>query len=138
MAQYVYGNTVRKEEEYIHPIWEKRRKERRKIKVNALTWLLSISMIAVFASGFMYSIDLMADTAVMRENYFALQNDYKNLKDKNDNTEEEINNDVDMEEIRMLALEEFGMKLPGEGQVIKYSSDTADYVEQYADISGLR
>ncbi|MCR5391120.1 MAG: hypothetical protein K6E77_10255 [Lachnospiraceae bacterium] len=138
MAQYVYGNTVRKEEEYIHPIWEKRRKERRKIKVNAMTWILSISMIAVFASGFMYSIDLMADTAVMRENYFALQNDYKNLKDKNDNTEEEINNDVDMEEIRMLALEEFGMKLPGEGQVINYSSETADYVEQYADISGLR
>ena len=81
MAQYVYGNTVRKEEEYIHPIWEKRRKERRKIKVNAMTWILSISMIAVFASGFMYSIDLMADTAVMRESYFALQNDYKNLKD---------------------------------------------------------
>ena len=49
MAQYVYGNTVRKEEEYIHPIWEKRRKERRKIKVNAMTWILSISMIAVFA-----------------------------------------------------------------------------------------
>ena len=134
MEGYIYGSAARKREEEIHPIWENRRKERRSLRLNAFTWLLALSMAGVLMGGFVYSIDLMADTAVLREEYFALQTEYKNLKDRNDNAEEAIENSVNMEEIRRLAIEEFGMKLPGEGQVAGYTSDVNDYVEQYADI----
>ena len=122
MEGYVYGSAARKRKEEIHPIWENRRKERRRLRLNAFTWLLALSMAGVLMGGFVYSIDLMADT--FTEGYrigFV-------------NAEEAIENSVNMEEIRRLAIEEFGMKLPGEGQVAGYTSDVNDYVEQYADI----
>ena len=41
---------------------------------------------------------------------------------------------VDLDEIKRIAIGELGMKYAKEGQVITYSGEGSDYVRQYGDI----
>ena len=45
-----------------------------------------------------------------------------------------IMSNVDLDEIKRIAIGELGMKYAKEGQVITYSGEGSDYVRQYGDI----
>ena len=58
-----------------------------------------------------------------------------NTRAENDALLESIQNSVDMNHIREVAINEFGMKYATEDQVIWYNSEDNGYVEQYRDVS---
>lgn len=66
----------------------------------------------------------------------AIVQETESLKAANDNTENNIYNNIDLEKIRKLAIEKYGMVYPYENQVITYRSVTNGYVRQYGDLKG--
>lgn len=63
-----------------------------------------------------------------------LESRLNELKLANDETYTKIMSNVDLEEIRRIAVNELGMKYAKEGQVVQYTGEGNDYVRQYSDI----
>ena len=135
-TDYVHGSAARELEREVleRSVWEGSASEKRP-GFTATNWMLLVLIFVILISGFVYSIRLMSEIAVARNKYIQEYAEYEKLKDDNDNVEEAIQNDINMEEVRRIATVELGMKLPGEGQTVTYSSDINDYVEQYADVT---
>ena len=135
-TDYVHGSAARELEREVleRSVWEGSASEKRP-GFTATNWMLLVLIFVILISGFVYSIRLMSEIAVARNKYIQEYAEYEKLKDDNDNVEEAIQNDINMEEVRRIATAELGMKLPGEGQTVTYSSDINDYVEQYADVT---
>ena len=93
-------------------------------------------MIGVLTVGLvlsvLYSMNLQSEISVADKEYAALYNSYAALRDANNNVEENLENSINSEEIRRIASEQYGMKLAGEGQIVTYAADKADYTEQYS------
>ncbi|MDO4804943.1 MAG: hypothetical protein Q4A32_09010 [Lachnospiraceae bacterium] len=64
-----------------------------------------------------------------------LRVDLKAAREENDALLESIENSVDMNHIREVAMNKFGMKYATEDQVIWYNGEDNGYVEQYRDVS---
>ena len=58
----------------------------------------------------------------------------QNKEQENDETYTKIMSEVDLEEIKRIAIGELGMKYAKDGQVITYTGEGSDYVRQYSDI----
>ncbi|MBR5046704.1 MAG: cell division protein FtsL, partial [Eubacterium sp.] len=60
-----------------------------------------------------------------------------NLKQDNDEAYNRANGNVDLDEIKRIAIQEYGMTYASEGQIISYSDEGgSDYVRQIAAIPG--
>lgn len=64
-----------------------------------------------------------------------LRIELKAAQEENDALYESIENSVDMNHIRDVAINKFGMKYATEDQVIWYNGEDNGYVEQYRDVS---
>ena len=57
------------------------------------------------------------------------------LTKENDENYNRINGNIDLEEIRRIAIQEYGMRYVEEGQIVTYSDNGGmDYVRQTAEI----
>lgn len=65
-----------------------------------------------------------------------INREVNSLKIANDNIENTLYSNIDLEKIRKLAIEKYGMVYPYENQVIMYKSVTNGYVRQYGDLKG--
>lgn len=63
-----------------------------------------------------------------------LESQVNNLKLENDEALGRIENAIDLEEIRRIAITELGMTYAQEGQIVEIPDEGSDYVRQYADI----
>ena len=63
-----------------------------------------------------------------------LESRLNEMKLANDETYTKIMSNVDLEEIKRIAVSELGMKYAKEGQVVQYTGEGNDYVRQYSDI----
>lgn len=68
------------------------------------------------------------------EKISSLESQVNNLKLENDETLGRIENAVDLEEIRRIAITELGMTYAQEGQIVEIPDGGSDYVRQYTDI----
>ena len=66
----------------------------------------------------------------------SINREVNSLKIANDNIENTLYSNIDLEKIRKLAIEKYGMVYPYENQVIMYKSVTNGYVRQYGDLKG--
>ncbi|MCR5209518.1 MAG: hypothetical protein K6C99_04865 [Lachnospiraceae bacterium] len=130
---YVYGNAVRKrqEEVEIHPIILERKNDKR-FRLTFSNWAMISILTVGLALSVLYSMNLQSEISVADKEYAALYNSYAALRDANNNVEENLENSINSEEIRRIASEQYGMKLAGEGQIVTYAADKADYTEQYS------
>lgn len=102
--------------------------------------------------GFLYVLFLTAALAVtgfLLISYLKLQSDItttikdiaryeqslNNLTLANDDEYSKINNTVDYDEIRRIAIEELGMVYASEDQIISYTRENSDYVRQLNSLS---
>ena len=139
---YVYGNAARKlpketERELrvrSRSVREQARQERiayYKLLSNAV--LIVLTVVALCFVIFYY-INVQAEVTALMNQKAALQSQYEELRLDNDLYEDRIASSVNLQEIERIAVEELGMKLAGEGQIITYSGDIEDYVKQNMDI----
>lgn len=142
---YVDGNTARRlqtqELPQLEEEWQQRkeRRERRKKKPQRspmnMGYLFVMVASMVIVCGILISyINLQADITTRIEHIASLESELNDLKLSNDETYTKIMSQVDLEEIKRIAIQELGMKYAKEGQVVTYTGEGSDYVTQYSEI----
>lgn len=142
---YVDGNTARRlqtqELPQLEEEWQQRkeRRERRKRKPQKspmnIGYLFAMIASMVIVCGILISyVNLQADITNRIEHIASLESELNDLKLSNDETYTKIMSQVDLEEIKRIAIQELGMKYAKEGQVVTYTGEGSDYVTQYSEI----
>lgn len=138
---YIDGNTARK----LQPLPQQRtrtthqgtRHQKRRMKVSPMNlgyisfMIASVLVVCVVLMGY---INLQSDITNRVTHISKMESELNNLKLANDETYTKIMSNVDLDEIKRIAIGELGMKYAKEGQVITYSGEGSDYVRQYGDI----
>ncbi|MCR5235808.1 MAG: cell division protein FtsL [Lachnospiraceae bacterium] len=141
MTDYIIeGNTVRTlEREYRQPFKkpvsgtvQKNREKAAHMNVGYVAFLLL--MAGVLFIGCTAYINLRNDITERQKSVERLQSKVAALKLQNDEEYDRIMGNVDMEEIKKIAMNELHMKYPDSGQVAVTESNDTDYVRQYRDI----
>jgi len=147
--KYIYGNTVRtaipKElpvrrslvgEEPEHRIREEREALRRELHrlhfFHLMLMLAGISICCVVLTGYL-SLRMQMNSSVRQISQ--LKSRLNTLKQENDEAYNQVTTKIDLEEIKRIAIQKYGMRYASDGQVIRYSdAEGSDYVRQNADI----
>ena len=79
-------------------------------------------------------IQLQAETTAEVEKIASLEKELNNLKLSNDDELARINSNVNLDEIKRIAIGELGMVYAQEGQIVYYNNEGSDYVRQFGDI----
>ena len=139
---YIDGNTARK----LQPLPQHRTRtthqgtrhnQKRRMKVSPMNlgyisfMIASVLVVCVVLMGY---INLQSDITNRVTHISKMESELNNLKLANDETYTKIMSNVDLDEIKRIAIGELGMKYAKEGQVITYSGEGSDYVRQYGDI----
>lgn len=111
------------------------RKNRDKAKHMSAGYVFFLSL-ALVATGYIliYYIGLQSDITNSVQHISRLEKELNDLKLANDEEYSRITSNVDLEEIKRVAIQELGMQYAKEGQIISFSSESNDYVKQMADI----
>ena len=148
---YIHGNTVRELEA---PARQNRRTreeieqaKRRKNRRNAarrnrqramemsrgyVTFLsVCVAIIAISAVAF---VKLQSQVTYRMNNIASLQSEVNDLRADNDARYKSITTSVDLNEVKKKAIKELGMSYPKEKQVVYYSIENNNYMDQYSDI----
>ena len=137
----VEGNTVRKtrrqiQEEQRLRVVRRRAQARRVDRIMNIAYLLFLTP-SLAASGVVlsYYIKLHAEVTGTVNHISTLEKQYATLLKENDEAMNHLNGNVDLEEVRRIAIAEYGMRYVEEGQIITYSDGGGtDYVRQKAEI----
>ena len=91
---------------------------------------------ALVVTGFILInyISLQSDITNSVQNISRLEKELYVLKLANDEEYTRITSNVDLEEIKRIAIQELGMQYAEEGQIVSFASESNDYVKQIADI----
>ena len=102
----------------------------------SLSYLLFLSIAMVLMVGTLaWYISLQSHVSNSVKNIATLESQLNNLKQDNDEAYNRANGNVDLEEVKRIAIQEYGMTYATEGQIITYSDGGGnDYVRQIAPI----
>lgn len=139
---YVYGNTVRKvdvrtaiEEAPRKKVNTAARANReRAVYMNLGYVTFLVAALLVTGAILIQYIQLQADITNTVKNISKLESQLNDLRLANNEEYSRITSSMDLEEIKRIAITELGMVYASEGQIITYSNEGSDYVEQVADI----
>lgn len=139
---YVQGSTVRKLDDSLYAprqpkkqISHTARKNREKADHMSFGYVLFLAC-ALVAAGFILTgyISLQSDITNSINSISSLESRLNNLKQDNDEEYSRITSNIDLEEVKRVAIQELGMRYAKEGQIITFSDEGSDYVRQIADI----
>ncbi|MBR0163732.1 MAG: cell division protein FtsL [Lachnospiraceae bacterium] len=100
----------------------------------AYLFFLTVSL-AAGAVVLAYYIMLQTQITNSAQRISSLERQLSDLTKENDETYNQINGNIDLEEIRRIAISEYGMRYVEEGQIVTYSDGGgSDYVRQKAEI----
>lgn len=141
-TEYVYGNAVRVLDEGIDTAGKQRRRISNSARKNRerayhmnFGYVLFLAG-ALVAAGFILVgyIGLQSDITGIIKEISGLESQLNNLKLDNDETYSRITSNIDLDEVKRIAIQELGMKYAEEGQIITFSGESSDYVRQVSDI----
>lgn len=138
---YVYGTTVRKPVYEEPPKKPKKRKatktskkmnKKKSSSLGQMIWLI----FALFISGniLLGYLEVQADYMIQLRKMESLKNTLNIITTANKDEENRINASISLDDIKRVAIEEFGMRPASEKQILYYETTGSDYVRQLADI----
>ncbi|RKM61075.1 cell division protein FtsL [Butyrivibrio sp. CB08] len=136
--EYIRGTSVRKpnrapERRHVHVQEPSRSKRRHHMSLGYLLFL-SLAM-ALMVGTLAWYISLQSQITSSVKNIATLESQLNNLKQDNDEAYNRASGNVDLDEIKRIAIQEYGMTYASEGQIITYSDGGGnDYVRQLAPI----
>lgn len=149
---YIDGNTVRE----INPERERRERQeriqreedrKRRNRRNAarrnrekafsmsrpyVAFLTICVIISAMAAG--YYVKLQSEVTSRMRNIAALESQVTDIKMDNDARYKSITTSVDLDHIKDVAVNELGMKYAEESQIVYYTVENNNYMNQYSDI----
>lgn len=141
-GRYIQGSAVRKldvakeiEQSPKKKLSNTARKNRERAEHMSLGYVLFLS-IALFATGCILVgyIGLQSDITNSIKRIASLESELNDLKLANDEEYNRITSNIDLEEVRRIAIQELGMQYAEEGQIVVFESENNDYVKQIAAI----
>ena len=143
MATYVSGNVVRKEA-ITAPKQVQQKEVSQRVRSNRnkamhmnrgyVTFLAVAAIITLFTC--VQYLQLQSDITSRSKHITSLQQELSAAKEANTTKYNAIMNTMNLEQIRDIAMNEFGMVYADENQIVKYQSPTGKSVMQYATIPG--
>lgn len=148
---YVDGNTVKRlegePEERRQRQLEKERRQRRQnnrrvarrnqekaLRMN-MGYVIFCTMAVLISCGVCVTyIQLQSDITSRMKHISTLESQITDLKADNDAAIKRIDLSTDLEDVKHKAIHEFGMKYAGPGQIVYYTVEDSDYMNQYTDI----
>ena len=79
-------------------------------------------------------LKLQADITNSIKNISSLESQLNNMKMDNDENYSRITSNINLEEVRRIAIQELGMQYAEEGQIIVFNGEDGDYVRQTGEI----
>ena len=150
---YTEGNTVRQMEampDYRREREERQRREqeeaiKRKKRIarrqqekalrTSRRYVVFLTMaVAVFGTFAGTYIKIQSDVTARMKTISRLESQIADLKAKNDEAYKRLNTTIDLDSIKNTAINEYGMFYASEDQVIYYSIEDDDYMNQYSNI----
>ena len=138
-SEYIRGTSVRtpqrvRRQQYVR-VHESEGRTRRHRNMS-LGYLLFLSFAMVLMVGTLaWYISLQSEIKNSVKHIAALESQLNNLKQDNDEAFNRANGNVDLDEVKRIAIQEYGMIYASEGQIIRYSDGGGnDYVRQLAPI----
>lgn len=125
-----YNENSEERREYVAPS----KRKNRKVQISPLYGIMVVGAIMIISFVAISYVSLQSQVTSLRNQKGELISQYESMKLANDLYQEEMNSSVDLKEIERIAVEELGMKMAGEGQVMTYTNDFDDYVMQYLDV----
>lgn len=141
-SAYVTGSAVRKlapaperEEHRKQQNRQRIRKNREKASYMSIGYVtFMIAAIVVTCMILIGYVNLQSDITNRINNIAKLERQLNDMKLSNDEEYTRIMSNVDLDNIKRIAINELGMKYAKDGQVITYSGEGSDYVRQYNNI----
>ena len=90
-------------------------------------------LVAAMTLSLIGYIKLMSDISSTNKRIATLESQLTELKSSNNEVYNELTGNVDLEEIRRIAIDEFGMKYADQDQIVLYSDSKGDSVRQIID-----
>ena len=138
--EYIRGNTVRKvnepkrQERHVHAIEPQTQRKRRHHMSLGYLVFLSLAMV-MMVSTLAWYISLQSQVTNSVKHIAQLESQLNTLKQDNDEAYNRANGNVDLDEVKRIAIQEYGMTYASEGQIVTYSDGGGnDYVRQVAPI----
>lgn len=147
---YVDGNTVRKLE--AAPDYRREREERRQREIRRhnehmarrnkeralrmnLGYVMFLTMAAIVTALVAVTyIQIQSDVTSRMRRISALESQVADLKADNDAAFKRISTSVDLDYVKDTAINQLGMVYPGPDQIVYYSIEDDDYMNQYGEI----
>lgn len=139
---YIQGNTARKlqvvPKEYERPVKKlshttrKNRERALHMNIGYVLFLVTAMVAAgVILTGY---LTLQSDITNSIKNISKLESELNSMKLDNDETYSRITSNVNLEEVRRIAIQELGMQYAQEGQIVTFNGEDSDYVRQTGEI----
>ena len=124
---YVQGNTARK----LQALPDIQRGPEKKLSVRTLKNRERIRHMSIGSVLSMaIAMTLQSDITNSIEHIAALESRLNELRLENDENYNRITNNVDLEEVKRVAIQELGMIYAHEGQIITFNGEGSDYIRQ--------
>lgn len=139
---YVYGNTVRKLAPAERPqkrptaLPGKRQAGQRTHRRTNVGYTICLMLaVAVMGTTLVYYITLQSEISSTIQRIAELEQTLNVITQANDEAKDRVDASVNLEEIRQVAIRDYGMRYANEGQIVTYSGAAGnDYVRQTAEI----
>lgn len=132
MATYVHGNVVRKEQVVTSPKETKKQNKAKHLNRGYVAFLLIASIAAMFMC--VQYLQLRSELTRRSKNITAMQRELVQIKEENTTKYNAILHTMNLEQIRDIAMNQFGMVYVEEEQIIRYQSPTGRTMIQFARI----
>ncbi len=141
-AYYIDGTAARQldvrraiEEEPKRQLSHDTRKNRERAHHMNFGYVLFLAL-AMLVAGYVLIgyIQVQADLTAQLEQIASLESELNYLRLYNEDELARINSNINLEEIKQVAIGELGMIYAEEGQIVFYENEGSDYVRQIADI----
>lgn len=110
-----------------------REKELRMSRSYVMFLTMAVIVFGVFTGTY---IKIQSDVTARMKKISNLESQISDLKADNDEAYKRISTNVDLEQVKATAINELGMFYATEDQIIYYTIENDDYMNQYSDIPG--
>ena len=97
-----------------------------------VTFLAVVSVAVLFCC--VNYLQLKAELTGRIKSVASLESEWAQLKEENDAYESQVTSEVDLDQIREIAIGRLGMNYPTDSQKKTYSVPSSSYVRQYQDV----
>ena len=138
---YMNGNTARQtrtapapERRQVRVVEPSRRKQSKTQKMG-LGYVLFMSVALAFIGGMLvFYIGLQSEVKSTVKTISQKESELNDLRNSNDEMESRVKSDIDLEEVKEIAMGQLGMIYAQEGQIETFLSEDSDYVRQLQEI----